>query len=180
MPILGIMASSVLKVTNSYESIETYTLSSAQSSVTFSSIPATFKHLQVRCFAQSSHSTNVAGYIRLNGNTTITDYSTHLIDGNGSSVSAYGAADDYPQFTIPHSSTSTFSACVIDILDYTNTNKYKTIRSLSGFDANGSGLVRFNSGALYSNTNAITEINIIGSTGNLTQYSSFALYGIKG
>jgi hypothetical protein len=116
----------------------------------------------------------------MNGNNTIGNYSTHLIDANGSSVSAYGASGDWPQGTAPSSTTSSYSGLIIDILDYTNTNKYKTIRSLSGFDANGSGLVRFSSGSMYSNTNAVTQFDIVLTTGNFSTASQFALYGIKG
>ena len=75
---------------------------------------------------------------------------------------------------------STFGAVVIDILDYANTNKYKTIRSLSGTDYNNtSGAVGLFSGS-WRNTNAITTIKITASSANLAQYSQFALYGIKG
>jgi hypothetical protein len=177
----GLYAGGVPPVTNSYESIATVTVGSGGSaSIDFTSIPSTYKHLQIRCLAQTSNGSNVAGFIRFNGNTTISNYSLHLVDGNGSSVSAYGASSDYCQFSIPPSSSSTFSATVIDILDYTDTNKYKTIRSLSGYDANGSGQVRYSSGGYYANTNAITSINLVAAAGNMTQYSSFALYGIKG
>jgi hypothetical protein len=49
-PMLGIMASQISGhlVTNSYESIQTVTVSTATPSITFSSIPATYKHLQIR------------------------------------------------------------------------------------------------------------------------------------
>jgi hypothetical protein len=73
-----------------------------------------------------------------------------------------------------------FAGYVIDILDYANTNKNKTIRSLAGSDANGSGTIWFGSIAWLS-TSAITSLSFnIESGSNFTQYSSFALYGIKG
>jgi len=72
-----------------------------------------------------------------------------------------------------------FGAFVADILDYKNTNKYKTIRALSGNDQNGGGLIGFHSG-LWQNTNAITSITITEFNGNnWMQYSHFALYGCK-
>jgi hypothetical protein len=74
--------------------------------------------------------------------------------------------------------SSVFAANVIDILDYANTNKYKTTRSFSGADNNGSGFVQFMSG-LWMNTAAITSITILPNSDNFAQYSSFALYGIK-
>ena len=189
-PILGIIASSRPRSApagvTSFESISTVTVGSGgASSITFSSIPSTFQHLQIRGIARSTYTlgSSSAIIVQLNGNSTITDYSTHLMDGNGSSASAYGASDDYPQGAISNANTSSniFGAAIIDILDYTNTNKYKTIRILSGNDNNGSGTIRFSSGGLYSNTDAVTSITLVsGSSANLAQYSSFALYGIKG
>jgi hypothetical protein len=68
---------------------------------------------------------------------------------------------------------------VIDILDYANVNKYTTIRVLGGADLNGSGAINLVSG-LWMNTAAVTSFLISADSGNLAQYSSFALYGIKG
>jgi hypothetical protein len=67
----------------------------------------------------------------------------------------------------------------MDILDYANTNKYKTTRTLIGRDRNGAGIMLFHSG-LYQSTNAITSLKFFPSTGNFAQYTQFALYGIKG
>ena len=82
--------------------------------------------------------------------------------------------------TTANSGANMFGSGVIDILDYANTNKYKTVRTLSGDDKNGSGYVVFGSG-LWQNTNAVSTITLTnhGAT-NFQQYSSFALYGIKG
>ena len=71
-----------------------------------------------------------------------------------------------------------FSAGVIDILDYASTNKYKTIRTLTGQDRNGAG-----TGGLYSNlwmnSNAISSVTFSPDSGNWVQYTQFSLYGIK-
>jgi hypothetical protein len=73
-----------------------------------------------------------------------------------------------------------FGTFIIDILDYANTSKYKTQRGLGGADLNGSGYISFNSGN-WRNTNAITSISLTPLYGSqFAQYSSFALYGIKG
>jgi hypothetical protein len=69
---------------------------------------------------------------------------------------------------------------VMDILDYSNVYKFKTIRNLSGADFNGSGQIRLNSG-LWMNTAGVTSISIYDANGgNLVQYSRLSLYGIKG
>ena len=69
-----------------------------------------------------------------------------------------------------------FGTFIVDILDYANTNKYKTMRALDGFDANGSGYAVLWSGN-WRSTSAVSTITITGGT--FAQYSSFALYGIK-
>ena len=67
-----------------------------------------------------------------------------------------------------------------DILDYSLTNKYKTVRTLSGYDSNGSGQIRLYSGMLSSTTDAITTLRIQDQSGSgYAQYSHFALYGVK-
>ena len=72
-----------------------------------------------------------------------------------------------------------YNGLIIDILDYKDTNKYKTLRGLGGNDANGSGYVSFNSGS-WRSTSAITSIKLYPDTGSFNTYSHFALYGIKG
>ena len=73
-----------------------------------------------------------------------------------------------------------FSAHIIDILDYTNTNKYKTVRNLGGFDTNSAQYGYISLGSVsWRNTNAITSISFTLDGNNFTQYTQFALYGIK-
>jgi hypothetical protein len=73
--------------------------------------------------------------------------------------------------------TTAPTATVTDIIDYANTNKYKTLRSLGGTDRNGTGEIQLASG-LWMNTTAISSIQI--TTGaNFTTTTQFALYGVK-
>ena len=170
-------------VTNSYESIATVLVGSGGSTqIDFTSIPSTFKHLQVRYIVRD---TFAASYdfaaMRLNGATS--GYSWHFIQGNGSGVSASaGVSATYIRNGImPYNSelSNTFGVGVVDILDYANTSKNKTTRTLNGFDGNGTGAVTFNSG-LYPSTSAVTSITFYSVGTAFAQYSQFALYGIKG
>jgi hypothetical protein len=163
--------------TNSYESIQTVTVGSGgSSSIDFTSIPSTYKHLQVRFMSKSATANNY--YIRLNGITTAS-YATHQLAGNGSTVSTNYASNYSLIFGGNNAGNTTYPLSgIIDILDYTDTNKYKTVRVLAGQDLNGSGQIQFNSGFLTTTTAAITAIRLDGVT--FDQYSSFALYGIKG
>jgi len=185
--ILGILAQSAGApvVPNSYESIATVTLGSAASSVTFSSIPSTYKHLQVRAIGRYTNpSTGFRnGALQFNGDTGA-NYTVHFITGNGSSASA--SADTGRTFTYCYSmpddnvTANTYGAAVFDILDYANTSKYKTVRSLTGTDANGSGEVRLNSG-LWLSTSAINSMTFSANNFIITfsANTQFALYGIK-
>jgi hypothetical protein len=70
---------------------------------------------------------------------------------------------------------------IVDILDYANTNKYKTTRFIGGVETNASSQSYSNFGSgNWRNTNAITSIVLFPQSGTFAQYSSYALYGIKG
>jgi hypothetical protein len=169
----SLLAGNPYYVPPAFESIATVTVGSGGTgSITFSSIPSTFTHLQLRSFALSS-STASSGTLTING----TGGKTHWLSGNGSVASA--AYDGTTMFfpLVQGSTTSAFGS-VTDFLDYSNTNKYKTVRTLGGFDANGSGFVNLTSN-LWLSTSAITSITVT-AVGTFNQYSSFALYGIKG
>jgi hypothetical protein len=169
----------------SYESISTVTVSSSVGSISFTSIPSTYKHLQIRALQKSDFTSTgltLEAYIALNSDTTSTNYKGHYLYGNGTGanagVSSFQSGIEYG-FTSRTNPASTFNNAVIDILDYQNTNKYKTLRSLSGGDGNGAGAVGLWS-SVWMNTNAVTTITLLPYSSNWTQYSSFALYGIKG
>jgi hypothetical protein len=158
--------------------------SGGSSTISFSSIPSTYKHLQIRGILRTNDTGtwNNQG-MQFNGDTG-SNYAFHTLYGNGSTASATAttSASSYNDFMRAASNSLTagiFGASVVDILDYTNTSKYKTVRVLAGGDSNGAGMIGLTSG-LWMNTNAITSITIIPSGGTAIQYSSFALYGIKG
>jgi hypothetical protein len=170
-----------------FESISTVLVGSGgTTSVSFTSIASTWKHLQIRWIARentgsvSTPDENIR--IRFNSDTG-SNYSLHRLNGNGSTVYADGYANQTDVvatgFSGNGATASIYGAGVIDILDYANTNKYKTIRALSGVDQNGSGSIWFNSGN-WRSTSAITSIELRESTNGFKQYSQFALYGIKG
>ena len=191
-PILGIIASqNYQRITDTGDMfpISTVTVGSAGAAdVTFSNIPSTYTHLQVRVFAQTNRSTYGRDMVKLNVNTdTGNNYSHHYVLGDGGSTIA-GAASTTNKIDLGEVGTgvgSTFGIIVFDLLDYTNTNKYKTIRSLFGGDYNGTiagfgGTVGLFSG-LWQSTSATTSLKFAPVNGTqFNQYSSFALYGIKG
>ncbi len=181
MQILGIIASSFPAITTDYESIATTTVGSGgAASVTFSSIPGTYTHLQIRAILKNTSSSNFAA-MRFNSDTG-SNYNAHYLDGDGASVSAGGSANydrSYFGYTSTSSQTHIFGASVIDILDYKDTNKFKTVRILTGVDVNGSGGYMEFSSSAWRSTSAITDINIFFSSNNFAEYTHIALYGIR-
>ena len=178
MPILGIIASSTLAAAGDYESIATVAVTSNTATITFSSIPQTYAHLQIRGIARTNRNSGIDSYqVNLNGNSNT---KSHELRGDGASATA--SSGNVANGIIPgnNATASVFAAIVTDILDYTNSNKNKTIRSLVGYDGNGSGEINFTS-SFYDSTAAITSITInIGTSNSYVANSSFALYGIKG
>lgn len=180
--------------TGSYDALATYTVpSGGVSSVTFSGLPTggQYTHLQVRYIARNTDGTNsgVANLVaKINGDTTYTNYRTHLLTGNGSAASAstIQTTDFFVAAGVEIANGATasmFGAGVLDILDYASSSKYKTFRTLTGGDTNGGGQVRLAS-SLWMNTNPINSITIqdaeVNIGVNLAQNTQISLYGVKG
>ena len=191
MPILGIMASQITGnlVTSSFESIQTVSVAAGNSTstITFSSIPQTYTHLQIRAIYRSTGSNVYNAWFTgtINGDTAA-NYSNHILAGNGTSAGAGGGANvtTLDGFSRPGSDSAAgnYGAMVMDILDYANTNKYKTLRHFAGANINVS-TPRLDVGLISNNWRsnaAITSISFYGNQGPFAEYSSFALYGIKG
>ena len=185
--VAGFIGASTAAATD-YESIATVTVGAGgASSVDFTSIAGTYKHLQVRGISRSS--TAISGtfdmWMRFNSDSG-TNYTFHALQGDGAAASASGATAQarvrlFNAIPGASSTANTFGVLITDILDYSNTNKNKTVRSLYGANDNTTNTEYrsiFHS-SLWSNTAAITSITLLPESGNFAQYSSFALYGIK-
>jgi hypothetical protein len=174
--------------TTAYESISTVTVGSGgTTSITFSSIPATYTHLQIRSLARGLNpNAECQGKYQFNGDTS-SNYHLHGSRTEGSVVYTFNEINQTSiggviRYSAANAAANNFGVGVTDIFDYANTNKNKTMRSVGGSDqgATNFGQVYFTSG-LWVNTSAITSINIANQDGSgWAEYSSFALYGIKG
>ena len=185
MPIFGIIASSKLSAVGNFESIATGTVGagSTSSAITFSSIPSTYAHLQLRMFARGTISERLD--VRFNNDSGAANYDNHRMSGNGSTAGADARIDFSALFVssrgygVP-STALIGSAIIMDILDYTNTNKYKVTRTLSGVELNNSNSdIEFTSGS-WKNTAAVNRIDVSIPASTLAEYTHIALYGIKG
>ena len=153
----------------------------------FTNIPQNFTHLQIRCYSRGTRSGFAAGdvsYIRFNGDVA-NNYNSHWLSGNGSAAtSSFNSNTNFMYLVdnaIPDGSTlaNVFGIQILDILDYSNTNKNTTVRLLSGWDASGSGVVSLASGA-WRNTAAVTSIQgVFPASSNPAAGSRYDLYGIS-
>ena len=181
-PILGIYASSQqgTKLGNFY-SIATTTLASATGTITFSSIPSTYSHLQIRYIARESVAAVNGSFNWTFNGSSASAYIRHYLGGTGTTTTAGGTSLSTAfvfsgQTTGSTALANTFGGGIIDIFDYANTNKNKTYKSLTGYDVNTAGYVGIESG-LWINTAAINSISFVYS--NFSQYTQFALYGVN-
>lgn len=185
MPVLGIIASQISghlwAPSGAYDSIATTTLGTTASSITISSIPSTYTHLQIRVLGSMSASGADDLCLRFNSDTG-SNYATHYLGGNG--TSAFSGAYTSATFTraganaMP-TATNTYGVAIIDLLDYANTSKYKTMRALTGNDTNGAGYVALGSG-LWQSTSAINSVTLYPFASTFTANTQVALYGVKG
>jgi hypothetical protein len=171
-----------------FQSISTSTVGvGGIGTITFSSIPQTYTHLQIRFVARNNRANaGMGGTLTMQFNSdTGANYFTHRLYGTGSALTSdtaggpttYIYACDINADSV---AANIFSVGIIDILDYANTNKNKTIKTMGGADLNGSGIAELISGQWRSNS-AISTITLKDTNGtyNFVQNSTFALYGIK-
>jgi len=166
----------------SFNSIASVTASGGGlQTISFTSIPSTYTHLQIR-YASKNQAASDTTLIRFN-NDSGSNYSYHRLSYSGSfSATSYPSATygELPATAYSGTGSGVFGSGVIDIFDYTNTNKYKTVKMLGGFrDLGSGGSTAFNSMAYYS-LSAISSIQIIPSPNWVDAPSVFSLYGIQG
>jgi hypothetical protein len=182
MPIPGIVASGISGskiATGSFYSIATVTPTSG-STVSFTSIPGTYKSLQIRySYLGSSGGGNILA--RFNSDTAA-NYSQHRLYGNVASVIASGTANTaslYAGDSTYGGGTTQPCVGIFEVIDYAAGTKYATGRTISGSDRNGSGSITLCSGS-WRNTAAITSITLTLSGDTFpSSGSTFALYGIN-
>lgn len=195
MPILGTIASSKLTspyAAASYESIASASGGGSGSTITFSNIPQTFKHLEIRYFARSNAgSANPSLGIQYNGDGG-NNYPYAQMLGNSSGTlnqsfdvagTGYGAGLAGP-ITSAQATATYYSVGIIHFMDYTNTTTRKNQMSMTTYgDLSDQALQLRWSFRLGTNA-AITDLYLFtynaGGAGGFTTDSKFSLYGIKG
>lgn len=168
-----------------YTLINSNVLTSSAASVTFSSIPATYTDLVLRCSIRSNDVTgNPDGYIRINGSTSALG-STTTLAGTGAAAASYSytAQANVKLITTLNGSNSTantFASTEIYIPNYAGTTDNKVVSSFAAQEGNVASPVYITAHAgLWRATTAISQIDYFPASGNLASGSSFYLYGIS-
>jgi hypothetical protein len=175
-----------------YELLETQILTGNQASVTFSNLNSTYgstyQHLQIRAVSRNTRNVGYTlGEVFLEVNSQSSAYRSHVLTGNGSTVGANSFANSQGMYIYANPSLNVganiFAAAVVDILDAFETSKNTTIRSLSGVHTAGTELgddniVELVSG-LFTQTNAVDNLEIIADAANFVVGSRFSLYGMR-
>jgi hypothetical protein len=173
-----------------FEQISTQILGGSVTSVTFSSIPATYKHLQLRYTARSDRasSSDQLG-LRFNGDTAANYWYQNLTSNGGGSVQGAGIISSQAQTRLIDGQMAASTAVanlftngVVDIVDYVSSAKSKTVRNIFGTTDNtnlvyAAGFME----GLWTTAAAVTSITLFPLNGpNFVSGSRFSLYGIKG
>ena len=184
--LLGILNSQVEAAGGgSFELIQSTILTGTQSSVTFTNLDtyaSTYKHLQLRMTVRKGGTFTASNMdIRLNSDTN-TNYNSHVLRGNTTDVVSVYTSGAFAQLenviADGGAGANIFSSIILDILDFSNTSKNTTIRSMSGV-VFGSSLSRIAlTSNLWRNTAAVTSLEL--SATDMVAGSRFSLYGIRG
>ena len=159
--------------TPTYIPLATITLGSTDASVVFGSIPATYRDLVLVAAMTSNIGTDID--FRFNGNTSSV-YSNVIMSGNGSGTFSPSGTETYLRPTYyGGSGTTAGNNVIMQIMDYSATDKHKSILSRT---SNANYGVDATSGR-FAVTDAITSIEIFNISGRIWQIgSTFSLYGI--
>lgn len=163
----------------SYNSIASATGTGSSGSITFSSIPSTYSHLQVRYYYKTS--ATAALYLRMNSDSG-SNYSNHEIVADTSTATSTGSASQTQGRLGASNGKSDYQPCagIVDLHDYANTSKYKTFSDFSGNQIQFAGSDLDIRSGMWMNTSAINSLTIYLSSGNFTTDTVIGLYGIVG
>jgi hypothetical protein len=158
-----------------YDKIATATANGSQSTITFSSIPATYTDLRLIISAKDSSGTTYgAASLIFNGDNT-SNYSFTNLYGDGSTAgSSRGTSETSGNILINGGTASSFGITTVDIFNYANATTYKT------FISRGNAVQSFINarvGLWRKTPEAMNSIAIVSTT--YASGSTFTLYGIK-
>jgi len=157
------------------------TVSGSPSFYDFQNIPQNYNHLQLSFSVRDTAALPTRGmFIEFNGNTITGTNAEHYLKSDGAAMTSGNSTAlgrlDFASIPAASTAANIFSVGVIDILDYSNTNKTKSLKINHGYDANGSGEVNLWTGLWNTNT-AISWIRLYSNT-SFANGTTVQLYGI--
>jgi hypothetical protein len=167
-----------------FELISTQLISTNTASVTFTSLPTTYTHLELRYTARTTQAAaNDQMKILLNSDSG-SNYTERLVQGNGSTATSNGFTAQgfiWPGYAMGANATaSVFALGIVSFVDYLSTAKNKTVRSISGYHTTAGAIQASQLFSSYwASTAAISSITI-SANGSFVSGSRFSLYGIRG
>lgn len=185
MPILGVVASGISANldANAMFPIAFLTTTSSASSVTISSIPATYTHLRIFTSVKTSRGAFIDPLsLRFNGDSGSNYSYTGSEFESGPTAAGFHAQNQTMAYFgrgAGTSQTSLVGVCVLDIYNYANTNVRKSFNSHGGIDYGSGGNIVVSVGT-WQSTAAINSITFIPNVGpNINGGSNFQIYGMK-
>lgn len=185
---LGLLSQGGGGASAAYELIQTAYGDGSTQSITFSSIPQTYKHLQVRYVARGTGNTTNARQVTVSYNGQSSTFRSHVLSAGygGAPLSETIGANYVAWIPELNGTSNSYGAGVIDLLDYTNASTNKTFRNFSGYYGGGYAdgypqgvnMVALVSG-FRTTTEAISSLTF-SSYNAFTSQTRFSLYGIKG
>lgn len=178
---LGLLSQGGGGAATGFQLISTSLITTTTASVTFSSIPATYKHLQIRVVGRYTAATSISNLtLRFNGDTGA-NYGYQSMRGQGTTVTSaqpgsyqtYLLTGDMPGAS---ASASGFGSSFIDVIDYANTTKIKTTKTFGG---NAAYLDVFMFNGTWNSTAAITSILVsdANTSASFAAGTRISLYG---
>jgi len=160
--------------------ISTVTTSASQATVTFSSIPGTFKDLILVVNARGTASTTAVNVLlRMNGDTGA-NYSYERVNPFGSTFAAAGTSMEVATInaaTALANRGTSFEAAVFNYAD-TLFHRQMTCFQYMGVTNTASNFFQTSTGGFWNNTtNAITQLDLLLSSGAFVDGSIVSLYG---
>jgi len=176
--------SSAVTIANSYASIATASGDGTATAVLFTNIPQNYKNLQIRYQARTIRSQTGEGwYIRFNTDTASNyyghyTYATESAGGTSFGTNGAGTTADLPSIPGSLVAANMPGVGIVDINNYSATTQFKTVKSIGGFNNNGSTSYTYFNMYTWQNYSPVTTLQVL-SNGGLVTGSRIELFGIS-
>lgn len=146
-------------------------------SISFTGIPQIYTDLIVKWSTRSTYTSGTANTIQIGFNGSTSDFTAKTLEGDGASASSGSGARSVGATPSATAAANTFSNGEVYITNYTSSN-FKSFSADNVQEDNTTTAYNSLSAGLWSNTSAITSVELYTNVNNWAQYSTFTLYGV--